>query len=286
MRPAGRQALFSPSRREGVGGGSEAMTQMPANNQQGNVLIYSLLTIAAILSTTIVISNFVQSTIKQSRFVNNASSAFYAAEAGMEKALFSVRKKDIIPADGDCDVGSQCQLEINGEAVAELKLDLKKNQTVQFDLFNPGDNTKSSHVESVKLNWQNNGAWLELTYIPWSVGGMVLFPPWDESIEIGELSAQKMLFSGGSATVNAFSASKNYRVRVKALYQDAEDLAVNLYSLDNLQGEHLAFPNFLKIKTTGSFQESNQTINAEMPRYAPTLGLFDYVIFSEEIIKK
>ena len=97
---------------------------------------------------------------------------------------------------------------------------------------------------------------------------------------------QKFLYSGGKAINNAPSAAKNYRVRLKALYNNANNLKIRLSALDNLQGAAIAFPNYLQIKTTGSYKESNQVINVAMPRFAPTLGIFDYVLFSEESISK
>ena len=101
-----------------------------------------------------------------------------------------------------------------------------------------------------------------------------------------DLNVQKMLYNGGSATINSFSGNKNYRVRVKALYGDVDDLEIKLFSLDNKHGQQLVFPNYLNIKATGSYRGANQSLSAEMPRYAPTLGLFDYVLFSEEILEK
>jgi len=256
------------------------------NNQRGNVLIYALLIIAAILSTTIVISNLVQSSIKQTRFIADAQAAFYAAESGMEKALYSVRKDDVVPENGDCAAGADCQIEINDKEVAELNLNLAQNDSVQFDLFNPNDNSAAAGIESIGFEWDNQSAWLEMSAVSWPSGSSVELPKWAVGMEIKDLPAQKFLYSGGAAINNFVSSGKNYRIRVKALYNQARNLRIKLFSTDNLQGEQKPFPNFLKIKTVGSNAESTQTLRAEMPRYAPLSGLFDYVLFSEEIISK
>lgn len=256
------------------------------NHQRGNVLIYALLIIAAILSTTIVISNLVQSSIKQMRFIADAQAAFYAAESGMEKALYSIRKNDVLPENNDCGVGPECEIEINDKEVAELSLNLTMNDSVQFDLFNPNDNSKTAGIESISFEWDTPSAWLEMSIVGWQVGSAIELPKWASGTEIENLPVQKFLYSGGEAINNFVSANKNYRVRVKALYNEARRLRIKLFASDDLMGGQKPFLNFLKIKTIGTSAESTQTIRAEMPRYAPLGGLFDYVLFSEEIISK
>jgi hypothetical protein len=250
-------------------------------SQRGNVLIYALLTIAAVLSTTIVISNLIQNSIKETGFVSSAMSAYYAGESGLEKALFDIRKQDILPKNGDCGVSYACELTIDDQSTAELDLELKKDQTVQFDLFNFDDNSLSGKAESMGLSWLSNGSWLEVTTVAWDVGVAIDWQQPTVPFDKEDLNVQKYLYSSGTSINNALSANKNYRVRVKALYDDAQDLKIKLFNTDNLLGQQLAFPNFLNIKVVGSDRDSTQTIVAEMPRWSPLAGLFDYVIFSE-----
>ena len=244
-------------------------------------MIYALLTIAAVLSTTIVISNLVQNSIKETGFVSSAVAAYYAGESGLEKALFDIRKKDVLPKNGDCGVDYECELTIDDQSTAELALDLKKDQTVQFDLFNFEDNSLSSKAESMGLSWLNNGSWLEVTTVAWAAGAVIDWQQPSAPFAKEDLNVQKYLYSSGTAINNVLSANKNYRVRVKALYDDAQDLKIKLFNTDNLLGQQLAFPNFLNIKVVGSDRDSTQTVVAEMPRFSPLGGLFDYVLFSE-----
>ena len=254
-------------------------------NRPGNVLVYAVLTIAAILSSTIVVSNFVRSFVRQTGAVSNLTGAFYAAESGVERALFTVRKQDELPPVGDCLSGAECQLAVNDAAVLETKLDLPLNQSTQIDLFNPDKNSLSKGVESVGLSWAGGG-WLELTFVEWSAQNSFDWQKWDETMAPKDLNVQKMLYSGGKATVNFPSAAKNYRLRVKALYAPAAGLTVRLFSADNLLGKALPIANTLELTATGTYRDATQKITATLPRYAPMSGLFDYVLFSEEKLVK
>lgn len=255
-------------------------------SQKGNVLIYALLTIAAILSSTIVISNLIQNSIKETSFVSSAAAAYYAAESGIEKALFDIRKQDVLPTNGDCGVENDCELIIDDKSTAELDLELKKDQTIQFDLFNFEDNSLSSKAESMGLSWTGADSWLEATLTSWDVGSVIDWQQPTAPFAKEDLNVQKYLYSQGSAINNALSANKNYRVRVKALYGGAIDLKIKLFNTDNLLGQQLAFPNFLTIKAIGSDRDSTQTVTVAMPRFTPLGGLFDYVIFSEDKLVK
>ena len=155
---------------------------------------------------------------------------------------------------------------------------------MQFDSFNPEDNSLSVKAESLGMSWEANGAWLELTMLDWDASSSFVWS--DLSSVYDDLYISKYLYSSGEAINNALSANRNYRVRVKALYQDVYNLKIKIFNADNLLGQQLTFLNFLRIKAIGSNRDSTQTIIAEMPRFSPLAGLFDYVIFSEEKLVK
>jgi hypothetical protein len=258
---------------------------MNVRDQKGNVLLYAVLTIAAIFSTTLVVSRIVQSSIIQTRYINNSQAAYYAAESGAEKALYEIRKNNNLLQEGSCEIGLQCDLEYSDEDIRELKLDLAENESVQLDLFNPNDNTDAYGLESMGLRWIGSG-WLEVSYVSWDPLSSFRWRNYSPGMDISDLPVQKMLYSDNRVAINSFSSNKNYRVRIKALYQDAKDLTLSMHPSDNLTSRAMAVPNYLNWKFTGSFQESNQILTIAMPRYSPTVGLYDYVLFSEEIIQK
>ncbi|HMB26134.1 MAG TPA: hypothetical protein VKP03_01830, partial [Patescibacteria group bacterium] len=160
-------------------------------SQPGNVLIYSLLVIAAILSTTVVISNFLQTSIKQSQTIVNAQKAFYAADSGVEKLLYTIRKQEILPDFEDCSVPLSCRWEKSDKLVLERRLDLEKNKSTQIDVFNPENNDMGTKLESIGLDWQGTNTWLELSLIKWPAEQSFSWNSWQFGDEQEDLVVQK-----------------------------------------------------------------------------------------------
>jgi hypothetical protein len=258
---------------------------MKRNAQPGNVLLYALLVIAAILSSAIVISNFVQSSVRQTTQINNYAKAYYTSESGNERLLYSVRKEGTIPAEGDCGLpaGSlDCSWENAKGPMNEIEVWLEKDQTFQFDLFDPDNNKSSLGVESIWLDWTNPTGRLEVTKVGWDVNQFVRWPEHPDS------SVEKMIFShtSGGAIDNSPVNYENYRVRIKPLYYRAGWLTIKLYDQDNAGGNLVGLPYYVNIKTRGSYNDVNAVLSTHTTRSNPALGLFDYVLFSEQSLVK
>ena len=259
------------------------------DKQTGNILLYALLVISGLLATTLVISNLVVGSLRETKFMSDAQSAFYSSESGVEKYLYAIRKLDLDLAEGSCEIsGLNCQWEVDQDGTTEIVVDLSKNKSLQFDIFNLETPSVGSDIRAIEITWQTpdgdpRNTWLELSYIDWVPSAAV---PWPELQ--GNIS--KHLYApaeqgDGTAINTTFDPTKNYRVKVKSLYGMAESLTIKIYAdvdLTNL----IPFPNFLNVKSIGSVGQSNQSITTEFIRYPQTLGLFDYVLFSEEPITK
>lgn len=263
---------------------------MKDNQQQsGNVLLYALLVISGLLVTTIVISNIVAMNLRESRFVSNAQAAFYGSESGSEKYLYAIRKLDLDLPAGLCEIGDfNCEWQIDNQGTTEIVVDLPENKSVQFDIFNIENPSFGGNVRAIELDWQSpDGAprntWLELSYIDWVPSVAVPWPQMQGNI-------QKNLYSPdgdgvGIAVNTSLDPTKNYRAKVKALYGSAENLIIRIYGDVDLS-DIRAFPNFWAVKSIANIGQSNQAITTEFIRYPQALGLFDYVLFSEEPIVK
>ncbi|MFA6536865.1 MAG: hypothetical protein WCT18_00525 [Patescibacteria group bacterium] len=257
---------------------------MVVKKSQGSILLYAVLFVAGILSSGLLISQIITNNIRNAGSLVNSAKAFYSAESGMEKALFELRKMDNIPATEDCEISQICSWQFLPDEKKELRLSLPVEQTVQFDLFNPTGNL-SSGTESVSVIWENADAWLEASFYVFEQNEFVPSSP-NEQTALADLPVQKMLLNGGSAILNFPQANKNYRLRVKALREEATDLVVKFYPQENLGGDSLPLPNILTIKTVGEYAENTAEVAVVLPRYQPLLGLFDYVLFSESALKK
>ena len=135
------------------------------------------------------------------------------------------------------------------------------------------------------ISWLGQG-WIEVSYVSWDPLESYKWKEYTPDMEIGDLPVQKMLYTGNRAVINSFTPGQNYRVRIKALYQPAEELTVSIHPTNNANSRPLAFPNYINMKFVGSYQESNQTLTITMPRYSPMVGLYDYVLFSEDVLQK
>lgn len=253
------------------------------NARPGAVLVYAVLMIALLLASALAFSSLLSGSLRQTTMVSNASEAYYLAESGAEKALWSVRKNDAILPAGDCGFGvlNKCTLSIDPESLSSLKLDLPKDQSIQFDLFNPDNNASGAGVESLFAIWTGGGSGIaEISSVEWPSG--VQFT-WQE---YPVASVTKRIFTGNQGRDNSFAANKNYRVRVKALRADINGLQLSLNTQDNGTGTAVNFPNFLMVKSTGESGTSSQVVNVKFNRYPPMSGMFDYVLFSEAKLRK
>lgn len=246
--------------------------------QKGSALVYTLLVVSAILSTILIISNLATNQIKQSAKFNNALVAFYSSESGAELALHSLRKDEILPIDGGCDLEEVvCELTVEDQVLDSLdNIDLSKNKSQQVDLYNPDDLTEGSGIEAINLTWLGSG-WLEVSFIEWEPG---LSVNWEDD------SVEKFLYSSSGVNLNQFNSSKSYRVRFKALYDSIIDLEITLCDQDNCLGDQVPVPGYLKITSLGEQQRATQEVYLDIKRQPFLLGLFDYVLFSESKLVK
>jgi len=245
------------------------------NDNQGHVLVYTVLAVSAILSTILIVSNLMIGEIRQFRNYNEMVRAYYGADTGIEKALFYLRKEDIL-LNEDCNLPDvDCEVAVDEQGVDEIIMDLPENQSFQIDLYDPMDFNNTVDLESMDLFWQGAG-WVELSLVEWDAGAQVI---WDDD------AVQKFLYNE-NAICNVFQQGKNYLARLKALTGSVENLNVRIYTGENATGNEVAFPQFVVVNASGKYGSVKQKIQVDLPRKAPLYGLFDYALFSEEDIIK
>jgi hypothetical protein len=242
-------------------------------SEQGSVLLYTILALAVMINLIIIISNLVVIELRQSANIDQAISAFYIAESGVEKALYEYRKKGTILPDGDCglETGITCDLTTTQETMTGLSLVLQPNDSMQLNF-----NQAASQIESIEINWFNNGSWVEVSYVEWDPADLV----WDFR------SVNKFLLSGGSGIINDISSTKRYKIRIKASYDVVDAATVTFYTANNATGAPVPIPSSMTFTAQGEHGNSAQKVSASMPPEKSLLGLFDYVLFSEQAIIK
>ncbi|MDO8593065.1 MAG: hypothetical protein Q7R92_04860 [bacterium] len=77
------------------------MNKARANNQRGVILLLTLLILSGILVVTLTAADLVFAGIRMNRLTGYSSLAFFAAEAGLERALWEARKNNYVLPDSD-----------------------------------------------------------------------------------------------------------------------------------------------------------------------------------------
>lgn len=296
---------------------------MPAKSRQrprGFILLFALLILVAVVAIATVLANAVFSGIGISRNLNDAILAYFGAETGVERALYAVtrerrsadpqRADAIATINGLAPTGSPGSLPtarasytVNQEALTELRTNVKQNQTVTFDLFNPDNIQAGLEVESLAIAGQDGGqipavgAWMQVSVDEFDpVSGVVTPTTYIE--EQPGVAASELLATANCPTVspptcviNGLVAAKKYRVRVKALYDDVVNLTVKGFASDNAGGVEKEFMGQILVKGVGSYpagasNPAQQALTVRVNWLVPSSPLFDYTLFSEHAIEK
>lgn len=266
--------------------------------EKGNVLLLALLVMAGIMTAALGIGAIILNEIRQARNIDFSTVAYYAAESGVEQALYKLRKEDAVLTcpSGECDLNGFCSagdkepcLRSSGDlsnqsswtrTVTDKEWQIygtiKKDESMQVDLYDPEGGTAAG-IESIKIKWAPEcvppaASIIEVGYIGWDPG-------------IGWLasSEQRFKYSSLASPVinNGFASSKSYRLRIKALFCDASNVTVTAWGSDNAADPPKEIPGRIILTSTGEYGTLRQAVRMNMPRKSPMSGLYDYVLFSE-----
>lgn len=266
---------------------------LKSQSQSGTALLLAMLVMAGILTVSVATSKLVINEIVQSSQLDRAIVAFYSSESGIERGLFQARQKDFsavafngISADLDNNASYQLIAEDTEDA---LYASLLEDESFQVDLFEPHSlSALENPIKAVIISWQGLGSWLEIKWTSWTTSG-VLGDPWSVYISQASSPYVVQLYDAGSYL---------YRLRVMARNAPADDIEIRAYNnvdpLANCQplvACQVPIPARVSIKSlgeypSGSSKASRQAILITMPEKSPLSGLYDYVLYSEEEVKK
>lgn len=271
---------------------------MLQKRQSGNVLLLALLVMAGIMTASLAIGAIVLNEIRQARNVDFLIVAYYAAESGVEQALYKFRKEEAVincPA-GECDANGFCTLGdrescirsdgvLGNQAAWERTVDnkelqiygkIKKDDSFQVDLYDP-DGASAAGTESVKIEWTPQ------CISPATSNIEVSYIAGDPTTGWSAASEKRFKYSALVSPVinNGFVSTKSYRVRIKALYCDISNLVFTAWANDNAAVPQVQIPARIVLNSRGKYSTLRQAIKMTMPRRSPMSGLYDYVLFSE-----
>lgn len=249
--------------------------------QSGSALLFSLLIMSGIVISGLTVGTIVVNELRQSRNLDQSIVAYYAAESGAEKALFAFRQPEVsfgsvvsaspgIANKVDCGYGSAFDpkmCELYWENATAYSFPLRRNQVRQINLF--GSNLASGFgVNQISVvSWEDGDPSNGLT--PWIEMEVV---PLQSDFQNGE--AANYVETCCNTLTATLSASYNYKVRLKALYDDIRNVQV-------LIGGSPAEVTTINIFSSGGFFSAKQAVRVEASSGKQATSLSDFVIFSE-----
>ena len=264
-------------------------------NNQGSILLLAMLVMAGVVTVSLGTTTLIIAEIQQSVKLDQSVVAYYAAESGVERSLFQARKKQFEPevlSGLEKTLDNEANYQIVASSTEEvLYATLAEDESYQFDLYEPNSfNQLTNPIQAIGLSWDGLSSWLEVN---WSC--------WDTNGNLGNPRSSYNARPAGTIYLNLYEspACILYRVRLIARQAAANNIQIRAYSeVDPVarcgnppNSCQSPIPARVRIKGVGQYpgdsdQASRQAILVSLPQRSPIYGLYDYVLFSDEEIKK
>lgn len=172
---------------------------------------------------------------------------------------------------------------------------LLKDQSVQLNIFDPDNFVNDTGIHYISFTGTTtNNAWLEVTWSGWDINGTFFDQTTKELIsgcgfDSNPISPiQPFCGSGGPQKISLRAPNQDliaFQIRVKAILGDVSNITVDAYKSDVVTKISLP-PSHITLKSTSAVGQAQTALSAVVPWRLPASGLFDFVLFSEETIKK
>ena len=248
----------------------------------GLSLLLSMFVLSAILIVALSAGNLIFRELKVTGASDRGVQAFYAAESGLEDALYDFRQlnqSSLAIDEGLAQpIGRGQWWRDSAETITNLDLTLLENEVTEVMLFEP--DASGNQAQSIRFSWSNLPAvcpgadftWIEVVQSYWNVT---------------EPKSERALFSPSAATGSTVNINGNYPyVRLRALFGDACNLTLRAYEGNDGTGAVFELPAQLRVTATGEVGDTRQALSVTVPARAPQAGAFDYTLFSEQSICK
>ncbi|MEY4744819.1 MAG: hypothetical protein RL272_764 [Candidatus Parcubacteria bacterium] len=248
----------------------------------GTVLLMALIVMSGVVIASMGLGSLILSSLQQTRAVDSAAVAYYAAESGIEEALFNCadcswrRSGSLPPA-----VGTPRTLTNN----AAWKRTVSSRESViyagtvpqdgilELALYDPDAPTASQDIGRVQVDWTDacgGCSVLQASLVGWVSGGPVVWDP--------NATTALYTWNVSGASIPTADPSRLYRLRLGAKKAAMQNVQVRAYDGG---GAATTLPGRIRIDAEGSFGNVKQKLTASLPRKVPLAGIFDFVVFSE-----
>lgn len=264
-------------------------------NQQGSIVVYASILMMGASAIALTLSLVVLTAVKIGENTSDRTNAFYAAETGLEEALYQVKFKreqkiyalhntleeiscdgSILLANGD---ESYCP-HANNTTATSLTFNLKKGQSKQIDLYDP-DSAGSLFISgagTANLSWTTKDCseqpveFSVKSFAKESVGQSVINPE-DYAVTLPATSPYSY----------ALEQNLSHIIKVKALGCDLKN--ARFWAADSNE-DIIPLPNYITLESDGWSEKASIKLQASTIWKPPLSGLGDYVLFSEQSITK
>ncbi len=259
-------AGFGPYRRDGRAG-----------SQRGTVLLMALLIMSGVVISSMGVGSLIVSSLQQSRSLDNGIVAYYAAETGVEEALYAVRHQDTLPSAVSTpktlsNNASWTRAVTNRESVVYAGT-INQDSVYEIALYDPDASTSLQNIGNLMITWTDSCSGCtvaQTSLVGWKSGGPVLWDP----------NAAVNLYTWSSAGVSVAvpDPTRLYRFRISAKNAAMQNVQIRAFDANGLP---TTVPGRVRVDALGTFNANTQKLTATLPRSVPLSGIFDFVVFSE-----
>lgn len=265
------------------------------NNQSGVVLIMSLMILMVMVISVIALSRVIVGEVKMTRNSDNSIVAFYAAETGVEKALYYLKLgrqatdfADFLALEGD-----------------EIFIDNERNYSFiqstttsayfeAFDIATSSPATAQIILPSGVIPTTDDPSLSTYYDITWKIDNCSPTHSSDR-LEVSVTSMYKesiiksdtkqFIYTCGCNSSNTceaiasenIDANKFYYFTFRPLDDTVSDLTMT---------PEKKYPGEANIEVVGNYRQSSHTINVKVNTVAPASNIFSYVLFSDDELSK
>jgi hypothetical protein len=287
-------------------------------DKRGMILVFALIIVSVLLSTALSFSYFIITDINKARAIDDSVIAYYAADAGIEESLYSLKKQEVteslvelvkMQSDGIL-TESNGAWDISDSTDSEsgfLRQRLFSGQSAKFFILN---RASSNSTKSVSLEWFKGKdiegestvpqLQVNLTQLaPQNENGSLVYYTEASEVEVADSSSLSGVkcYDLNNSDIDGIPQSNlvDYMVEFKVLGSSKDDYVDRLmasayakHCSDDKWSESINISGItnLTLRSRGSYGRSQQNIIAHILPKDTISGILSFVLFSEQDITK
>ena len=232
----------------------------------------------SVVITSAGLSSLILNSLQQTRTIDNSMIAYYAAESGIEDAIYRARRLDTLPQSlADQPLSNTAKWSRTVTTMEPIiYATIPENSLLEVALFDPDNETTALNIRAVKVTWSNvcTGPCpvLDASLVSWQPQNPIIWNP----------NAAHYKFTSSPAVLSVDTINQLYKLRLRAEKNTMRDVRIQAYSDDGLTQTHPPdLPGRLRIASTGEYGGTRQRVLVSVPRRTPLSSVYDFVIFSE-----